>query len=49
VNIPVLALGGIDLTNFQEPLRRGAAGIAAIRLFAYQERLERNIETILNA
>jgi thiamine-phosphate pyrophosphorylase len=49
VEIPVLALGGIDLTNYQEPLRRGAAGIAAIRLFADPERLECNIETILNA
>jgi thiamine-phosphate pyrophosphorylase len=39
VKIPVLALGGIDLSNFQEPLRRGAAGIAAIRLFADRERL----------
>jgi len=49
VQIPVLALGGIDLTNFQEPLRRGAAGIAAIRLFAEQDSLKYNIEAILNA
>jgi thiamine-phosphate pyrophosphorylase len=47
VKIPVLALGGIDLTNFQEPLRRGAAGIAAIRMFADKEKVEINIETIL--
>jgi thiamine-phosphate pyrophosphorylase len=47
VKIPVLALGGIDLTNFQDPLRRGAAGIAAIRLFADEERIEFNIETIM--
>lgn len=33
VKLPVLALGGITLTNFQEPLKRGAAGIAAIGLF----------------
>jgi thiamine-phosphate pyrophosphorylase len=46
--IPVLALGGIDLTNFQEPLRRGAAGIAAIRLFADGEKIEINIDTILH-
>jgi thiamine-phosphate pyrophosphorylase len=49
VDIPVLALGGIDLTNFQEPLRRGAAGIAAIRLFADEEKIEINIDTILQA
>jgi thiamine-phosphate pyrophosphorylase len=47
VKIPVLALGGIDLSNFSEPLRRGAAGIAAIRLFADQERIKANIERIL--
>jgi thiamine-phosphate pyrophosphorylase len=48
VEIPVLALGGIDLTNYQEPLRRGAAGIAAIRLFADQEKIKINIDTILH-
>jgi thiamine-phosphate pyrophosphorylase len=47
VKIPVLALGGIDLTNFQEPLRHGAAGIAAIRMFADEEKVKINIETIL--
>jgi thiamine-phosphate pyrophosphorylase len=47
VNIPVLALGGIDLSNFHEPLRRGAAGIAAIRLFTDRQNLKQNIETIL--
>jgi thiamine-phosphate pyrophosphorylase len=48
VKIPVLALGGIDLTNFQDPLRRGAAGIAAIRLFADEEKIKINIDTILH-
>lgn|GEM_PF-58295 len=46
--IPVLALGGIDLSNYHEPLRRGAAGVAAISLFADVERLEQNIRSILN-
>jgi thiamine-phosphate pyrophosphorylase len=49
VNIPVLALGGINLLNFQEPLRRGAAGIAAIGLFTDLERLEQTVQTILSA
>ncbi len=31
--IPVLALGGVDLNNYQSCLSAGAKGIAAIRLF----------------
>lgn len=30
---PVLALGGIDLQNYQDVLHAGASGLAAIRLF----------------
>jgi len=32
-SVPVLALGGVDKTNYKECLRTGASGIAAIRLF----------------
>jgi thiamine-phosphate pyrophosphorylase len=46
--IPALALGGINLSNYREPLRRGAAGIAAISLFADMDNLEPRIRTILN-
>ncbi len=49
VGIPVLAVGGINLSNFREPLRNGAAGIAAIGLFSDQPRLVENIRTILSA
>jgi len=48
VKIPVLALGGINLSNFREPLRRGAAGIAAISLFTDPDKIEQNIQTLLN-
>jgi thiamine-phosphate pyrophosphorylase len=40
VKIPALAIGGINLSNYREPLRRGAAGVAAIGLFADVENLE---------
>jgi thiamine-phosphate pyrophosphorylase len=39
VKIPVLAIGGINLSNFREALDRGAAGIAGISLFARSEDL----------
>ena len=47
--IPVLALGGITLSNYREPLRRGAAGVAAIGLFTDLDNIEQNIRSILNA
>ncbi len=45
VTLPVLALGGITLANLQEPLQRGAAGIAAIGLFVRAENL-RQLSTV---
>ena len=47
VKLPVFALGGIELDNCFEPLRRGAAGIAAIRLFTDLHTLSQSVKTIL--
>ncbi|MGH9735249.1 MAG: thiamine phosphate synthase [Candidatus Acidiferrales bacterium] len=33
IQIPVIAIGGIDESNAQDCIRRGASGVAAIRLF----------------
>ncbi len=46
VKIPALALGGVNLSNFHEPLQRGAAGIAAIGLFTDRQDVRRNVERI---
>jgi len=46
VKIPVLAVGGINPSNYREPLRRGAAGVAAIDLFTDVENLEQTIRSI---
>jgi thiamine-phosphate pyrophosphorylase len=46
VETPVLAVGGINLSNYREPLRRGAAGVAAIGLFADVENLEQTVRSI---
>lgn len=47
VKIPVLALGGINLSNFREPLQLGAAGIAAVSLFTDLQNVRQNAEAIL--
>ncbi len=47
INIPVLALGGISLSNFQQPLKAGAAGVAAISLFTDLETLPTTIAELL--
>lgn len=48
VRIPTLAIGGINLSNYCESLRRGATGIAAIGLFTDVGKLEENIRSILS-
>ena len=49
VNMPILALGGITMNNFTEPLMRGAAGIAAISLFKNPTSLGSNIKMVLSS
>jgi len=48
VTLPVLALGGISLSNFREPFQYGAAGIAAIGLFTDLSNLQKTISIALN-
>jgi thiamine-phosphate pyrophosphorylase len=46
LRIPVLALGGIKLTNFNDALRAGARGVAAISLFSESLDLPSLVRTI---
>jgi len=46
IEIPVLAIGGVDGRNAGDCLRAGASGVAAIRLFQQPGALEELIETI---
>lgn len=47
VNIPVLGLGGIELDKVGEVLSQGAAGVAAISLFADLNSLAESVRRIL--
>lgn len=47
VTIPVFALGGIKLENYRDSLASGAAGIAAIGIFAQPDKLIETIHTLL--
>jgi thiamine monophosphate synthase len=44
----VIALGGIDETNFSSVLQAGAGGIAAIRFLSNMENLFKIVEKIRN-
>ena len=47
VNIPVIAIGGIDVTNVADCIRAGAAGVAVIRAALDSADLRRAIDEAL--
>ena len=48
-SLPVIAIGGISMDNFQAALAAGASGIAAIRLFQELAALQHNIKIMLSS
>jgi thiamine-phosphate pyrophosphorylase len=46
VRIPVIAIGGLTMTNFAQCITAGAAGIAAIRLFQDEPNLSALLQTL---
>ncbi len=47
-NFPIIALGGIDETNFAAVLQAGASGVAAIRFLNDSQNLSRIVSNIRN-
>lgn len=47
--LPVLGIGGIDLTNYQDVLACGASGVAAIRLFIESASLKEIVSRVKSA
>lgn len=46
-SMPLFALGGVDLSNYRECLKAGAAGIAGIRIFGEPGELRNVVDTIV--